>query len=286
MNERDLYEEILSITAPWRVTSVVFRKGVGQVTVFVSHEPNATCLCPMCGSEGPGYDTRTRRWRHLDTCQYPTIIEATVPRMTCPTHGVIMLAVPWAETGARYTSLFEARIIDWLKETSIAAVSRQFKLSWTAIANIQRRAVERGLGRRKMMPSQHICVDETSFRKRHDYVTVVSDPTTGTVLHVAQDRQKDSLKDWYEGLDKAEFGAIETVSMDMWKAYIHATLEVVPDAEQKICFDKFHVAKHLGEAVDKVRREENKRLMSEGIKDLTGKKYHWLKNPENMTQRE
>lgn len=74
--------------------------------------------------------------------------------------------------------------------------------------------------------------------------------------------------------------------MDMWPAYINATLECIPEAESKIAFDKFHVAKYLGEAVDKVRRQEHKTLMAEGCDDLKGSKYDWLYNPRNMTHKQ
>ena len=107
-------------------------------------------------------------------------------------------------------------------------------------------------------------VDETAFRQRHDDVTVVSDQSTGTVLHVGEDRKKAGLKNWYESLPEHCLQAIESIAMDMWPAFINATLESVPGAGQKIAFDKFHVAQYLGEAVDKVRRQEHKTLMAEG----------------------
>ncbi|MCU7882089.1 MAG: transposase [Candidatus Thiodiazotropha sp. (ex Lucinoma aequizonata)] len=72
----------------------------------------------------------------------------------------------------------------------------------------------------------------------------------------------------------------------MWPAFINATLESLPGAEEKIAFDKFHVAKYLGEAVDKVRRQEHKALMSEGYEDLKWSKYDWLYNPQNMTHKQ
>lgn len=84
--------------------------------------------CPQCRKLCPDYDRRTRRWRHLDTCQLKTVLEADVPRVKCPEHGVVMVRVPWAEPESGFTALFEALVIDWLKEASIAAVSRQLKI--------------------------------------------------------------------------------------------------------------------------------------------------------------
>ena len=266
MRDKDLYAQILGIKSPWQVSSVDLNVPEGEVTVQVEQEEGARSCCPTCGKESPGYDSRTRRWRHLDTCQYKTILVADVPRVQCEDHGVVTVSVPWAEPGSGFTALFEALVIDWLKEASTLGVSRLMNLSWNAIDGIMQRAVERGLSRREETHATQIGVDETAFRKRHDYITIVSDQETGTVLHVGSDRKKQGLKDWYGSLSEEQREAIESVSMDMWPAFINATLESIPDAEEKIAFDKFHVAKYLGEAVDKVRRQEH--------------------NPENMTRRQ
>ena len=283
MRDKDLYAQILGIKSPWQVTDVELSVPEGEVTVQVEQEAGAKSCCPNCGKESPGYDSRRRRWRHLDTCQYKTILVADVPRVKCEEHGVVTVSVPWAEPGSGFTAMFEALVIDWLKEASILAVSRLMGLSWNAIDGIMQRAVKRGLSRREVLCVTQIGVDETAFKKRHDYVTVMSDQKEGTVLHVGGDRKKETLKAWYESLTDEQREAIESVSMDMWPAFINATLESLPAAEEKIAFDKSHVAKYLGEAVDKVRRQEHKALMAEGYQDLKGSKYDWLYNPENMT---
>jgi len=286
MRDKDLYAQILGIRSPWQVSSVELALSEGEVTVYVEQDAGAKLCCPVCGGESPGYDSRPRRWRHLDTCQYKTILVADVPRVKCQEHGVVTLSVPWAEPGSGFTAMFEALVIDWLKEASTSAVSRLMGLSWNAIDGIMQRAVKRGLSRREELCMSHIGVDETAFKKRHDYVTIVSDQESGTVLHVGGDRKKEGLKDWYDSLTEEQREAIESVSMDMWPAFINATLESIPGAEEKIAFDKFHVAKYLGEAVDKVRRQEHKALMAEGYEDLKGSKYDWLYNPENMTRKQ
>lgn len=286
MRDKDLYAQILGIKSPWQVADVELSVSKGEVTVQVEQEAGAKSCCPSCGKESPGYDSRRRRWRHLDTCQYKTILVADVPRVKCEEHGVVTVSVPWAEPGSGFTAMFEALVIDWLKEASISAVSRLMGLSWNAIDGIMQRAVARGLLRREAAFPTQIGVDETAFRKRHDYVTIVSDQQEGNVLHVGSDRRKETLKAWYESLTEAQRESIQSVSMDMWPAYINATLESLPEAEEKIAFDKFHVAKYLGEAVDKVRRQEHKALMAEGYEDLKGSKHDWLYNPENMTRKQ
>ena len=286
VRDKDLYAQILGIKSPWRVSSVELALSEGEVTVHVEQKAGARRCCPTCGKDSPGYDSRTRRWRHLDTCQFKTILVADLPRVKCQEHGVVTVSVPWAELGSGFTAMFEALVIDWLQEASTSAVSRLMGLSWNAIDGIMQRAVERGLSRREKVCAARIGVDETAFRKRHDYVAIVSDQQAGTVLHVGSDRKKATLKAWYDGLTEEQREAIESVSMDMWPAFINATLESLPGADEKIAFDKFHVAKYLGEAVDKVRRQEHKALMAEGYEDLKGSKYDWLYNPKNMTRKQ
>ena len=286
MRDKDLYAQILGIRSPWQVTDVELNLAAGEVKVYVDYESGAEQLCPTCGTPSPGYDKRRREWRHLDTCQFKTILVADVPRVQCKEHGVVTVHVPWAEPGSGFTALFEALVIDWLREASTQAVARQLSLSWNAIDGIMQRAVKRGLARRASIEPKQLGVDETSFRKRHDYVTIVSDQQTGHVLHVAKERTKDSLKHWYSTLTPGQREAIESISMDMWPAFINATLESIPGAAEKIAFDKFHVAKYLGDAVDKVRRQEHKALLAQGRDELKGSKHKWLYNPQNMSRKQ
>src|SRR5690606_22817775 len=206
---------------------------------------NGKLTCPKCGQVCPGYDRRPRRWRHLDTCQLKTVLEADVPRVECNEHGVVTVSVPWAEPGSGFTALFEALIIDWLKEASIQAVARQLKLSWNAIDGVMQRAVKRGLARRTTRSPEYLSVDETAFARRHEYVTVVTDQQRGVVLHVADDRKTQSLSAYYAELDVEQKANIKAVAMDMWPAYISATEAHIPQAREKIAFDKFHIAKYL-----------------------------------------
>lgn len=139
-------------------------------------------ICPDCGEECHGYDTRERCWRHLYTCQFQTILVAKAPRVECPTHGVGQIRVPWVEEGSRFTAMFECLVIDWLRESNVTAVARLMHLSWDEVHGIMSRAVERGLERRKLTLPTGLGVDETSFQKRHEYVTIVCDRSEGEVL--------------------------------------------------------------------------------------------------------
>lgn len=282
MKDTQLYKQILGIEKPWSVQEVKVSLADDEVEVLVARGAGKLA-CPKCGKKCPGYDKRRRRWRHLDTCQLKTVLVADIPRMRCPEHGVVTVDIPWAESGSGFTALFEALVINWLKEASVSAVSKQLKLSWNAVDGIMQRAVKRGLSRREAHSPKNISVDETAYQKGHDYITVVTDQDQGIVLHVAEERTTDSLSTFYDELSAEQKASIKSVSMDMWPAYIKATKEALDDAEHKIAFDRFHVAQYLGKAVDQVRRKEHRQLLGQGDDRLKRTKYQWLSNPVNMS---
>ena len=286
MRDRDLYATILGLTAPWKVTGVELDSKLERVAVTVEAADHLAFVCPECGESCPGYDTRERRWRHLDTCQYQTVLVAKVPRIKCSEHGVRQIQVPWGEAGSGFTALFEAVVIDWLKEATTAAVARRIGLTWDEVDGIMQRAVARGLARRKPRDLYAIGVDETSFQKRHEYVTVVTDLLTSDVLYVADHRKKSSLDGFYQEQTPDRLATLEIVAMDMCKAYISSTRAHVPAADGKICFDRFHVAKVLGDALDKVRREEHRALMSADDNSLTGTKHLLLRRGDTLEAHE
>lgn len=278
----DFYAQLLGIQPPWFVEEVFLEEDEGRVIVQVDHD-RRSYSCPKCGVAVTRYDYRGRRWRHLDSCEYETILAANVPRVQCPEHGVIQLEVPWAEAGSGFTALFEAKVIAWLQESSIEAVRRQLGLSWSAVDTIMKRAVARGLSRQEARSVRRIGVDETSYKKGQKYLTIVTDLEEGKVLYVDQERTAQSLAGFYESLPNGSLEQIEAVAMDMWKPYIQATENHVPEADRKICFDKFHVAQHLGNAIDRVRRQEHKALRRQGNEILSGTKQLWRQNPKNMS---
>lgn len=281
MRDDELYRALLGLTPPWEVVSVDLDIPGQQVTVKVDAGPGPFS-CPECQALVPGYDRKLRRWRHLDTCQFITWIEAEVPRVECPRHGVKQLPVPWAEAGSQFTALFERLAIDLLRECSVEGAAAILRISWDEAWGIKQRAVRRGLAGRTRRVVAHLGVDEKAFAKRHRYFTLVADLDAGCVLYVGDDRKQESLNRYWQSLAPEQRAGIEAIAMDMWEPYVQSTLEHVPEATEKIVFDKFHIAKHLHEAVDRVRRLEARLLRRAGDDRLVGTKYLWLMRPKDM----
>ena len=268
----EAFSRMVGLGRGWKVSRVEFSESDKAYHVHVARTSRAALRCPECGARVPGYDTVLRKWRHLDACEHQLYLVCEVPRVNCAAHGKRMIELPWAEKGSRYTALFETYVIRLLKEASVSAVSRQAGLGWKAVSGLIKRATERGLARRGPEAFRHLMVDETSFRKGHRYVTVVSDGDSGRVLYVGLGRSRESLEAFYRSLSAEQLAAIESVCMDMWPAYIKATQAWVAEAEKKIAFDRFHVAKHLGE------------LLAVGDETLKGSRYQWLTRPEHMNR--
>jgi transposase len=180
-------------------------------------------------------------------------LHARLPRVTCSEHGIRQALLPWALPGARYTIAFERQAIDVLLETDVLGCARLLHLSWHEAWHIMERAVARGQQAKKRRLIRRLGVDEKAVAKRHQYVTSVCDLDRATVEYVADDRKKSSLDAYYDSLSKKQLRGIRAVAMDMWEPFIASTVAHVPQGKDKIVFDRFHIMKHMGEAVDKVR---------------------------------
>jgi len=284
MQDKQLFAHLLGVETPWQVERVELHLEEGEVHVYLTHPRATRWRCPQCSRPCRLYDHQPERcWHHLDIFQYVTIVHADPPRCQCAEHGVLAVSLPWAQKSSRFTALFERWVIAWLGVTNQNAVAERMRISWDEAHGIMERAVARGLARRSVETLPTIGIDEKAFRKGHKYLTLVYDHEGSRVLHVAEERKESSLASFWAMLTPAQKDGIEAISMDMWEPFINSVRANVPDADSKIVFDKYHIASHLGNAVDLVRRQENKQLRLSGDDRLVGTKYDWLTNPENFT---
>jgi transposase len=270
------YGLLLGIQSPWQVGRVDLQLKANRVEVDVEYEAGLPVACPQCGRACPRYDhAPQRQWRHLDVMQFATIIRARVPRCQCPAHGVMTLQVPWAEPHGRFTLMFEAFALTVIEAArSFVQAMEILRVDWHTIQEIVRRAVERGLARRSTAAVRQVGMDEKSFGRGQDYVSLLTDLNGRRVLDVVPGRDTASALKLWACLPAPQRDRIEAVALDMSPEFTAGAQRSAPRAA--IVYDKFHVAKHLNEAVDKVRREEHRRLLERGDRSLTSTKYLWL----------
>jgi transposase len=283
MKDTKMYEALLGLKPPWRVQDVQLQLNEGKVVVRVEASPQRWA-CPQCGARMHVHEHTLRRWRHLDTCQFKTIIEARIPRVRCPEHGTTTVQVPWAEKYSRFTALFERLAIDMMHDCSISAASRYLRLSWDEADHIKAKAVERGLRRKKTVAAKAICIDEKSVSHGHDYVTVVAKLTqSGPIVdYIGDGRGEKALDGFWHVHSEDDLQAIQCVSMDMWKPYINSVESNLPAGTGAISHDPFHIIKNMNKAVDEVRRYEVSLLPYQEGKALKGTRYMWLYGFENL----
>lgn len=286
MKDTELYRYLLGIEQPWTVERVVLDLEQQRVDVWTTHKEGVHWPCAECGSMASLYDHAPERtWRHLDSCQFKTFLHARPPRINCKDHGVRQVRLSWAEESSRFTLLFERLAIDVLRESDILGATRILRISWDEAWHLMERAVKRGLLARGQRTCPRIGVDEKSVGKGHKYVTLVCDLAAGTVEYLADDREQGSLDGYYQGLSEEQRHGIEAVAMDLWDPYIASTKSYVPEAEDKIVFDRYHLMTHMGKAVDTVRKQEHRVLQQVGDETLTKSKYLWLYSEENLPEK-
>jgi transposase len=277
------YALLLGVGSPWEVKNVELKLEEKKVEIELGWQWGAAAKCPECGRECSIHDCAPERtWRHLDTMQFTTLIRARTPRSACPEHGVKTMQVPWAAPQGRFTLLFERFAVEvLLASASVSQACGLLGIGWDTAQEIMRRAVQRGLERRQLDRLKYLGMDEKSFRRGQSYVTLLTDLEESRVLDVVEERTAEAAGQLWDTLSAEQKQGVEAVAVDMWEPFIQTIQTQVPDAD--IVHDKFHVSSYLGEAVDKVRRQEHKELLAQGDETLKGTRQLWLYNPQNFS---
>lgn len=267
------YAGLLGIVSPWVVTEVVREPEAERVCVRIDWPADLPVLCPECGQPGKCHDTREREWRHLDAMGHEVRLRCAVPRCECKEHGVKNVRTPWAEPESRFTLHFEAfAVAVMLASRSLTQAAELLRLHWDSVQRLIERAVVRGLADRTTEGLKRVGLDEKSFLRGQSYISLMTDLNGRRVLEVVPGRDQEQAIALWEKLPAEQRGQIEAAAMDMGGNFIAATRKAAPQAA--IVHDRFHVAHHLNEAVDKTRREEARKLEEQG--DETLKKTRWL----------
>jgi transposase len=280
MKDTEFYAQILGLKKPWEVRAVRLDMAAKKVEVELGCEAK-TWWGNEEGERLPVYDHVERRWRHLDTCGFATELVCRVPRVEKPDGKVETVSVPWGEKGSRFTLLFEAWAVAVLNASrSVSQACELLGISWEAAHRIMKRAVQRGLDRRKEDELPYVGMDEKSFLRGQSYVSVLTDLLEGRVLEVVDGRDQVAAQCLLASLSDEQRESIEAVSIDMAASFQAALEAELPGVE--IVHDKFHIVQHLNEAVDQIRRAESKALAAEGDNTLKGTRQIWLVGEEKQ----
>jgi transposase len=206
---------------------------------------------------------------------------ANVPRVKYPDGHTELVSVPWAQPHGRFTLMFEGWAIAVLRATrTVSDACALLDLSWDTAQTIMEGAVKRGIEGREVQNIQRVGIDEKSFGRGQDYISVLTDLDQARVIEVVPGRDKGAACALFKTLPAQQLEKVQAVAMDMSESFGAAAREMAPKAD--IVYDRFHVSQALNQAVDQVRRAENKALLAEGDERLKGTRQTWLFNPKNL----
>jgi len=271
----------LGIVNPWIVEGIEFNAENKRFDIYLNFNKGTKFTCPSCGEEHCDvHDTRDKEWRHLDIFQYPTYLHVRVPRIECPQcNCIIQVDVPWARKYSSFTHFFETMIVLMAQDMQVSHVAKRVNENDTRLWRIIKHYIKIARKNLNFSNLTAICVDETSERKGHKYITIFADKVTGYVLYVCKGKDASTIGKFFTELlsHHGNPRKITQACCDMSAAFIAGITEYLENAQ--IIFDKFHVMQLTNEAVDEVRRNEQ-------VKNTLLKKsrYIWLKNPQNLTK--
>lgn len=290
----------------------------GVKTLIATVEPfkNKQCRCPYCDKKLPKYDTPTQpqSWRGLDCGGVLIDIRSTIPRVSCPEHGVVTAAVPWAFRNSRFTKEFDLTVA-WLSRTlNKSAISQYMRISWASVGRCITRTMKylEPDKSSRFTNLKRIGIDETSYSKGHKYITTVIDHDTNTVVWVSDKHGKTILESFFKQLTEEQRAGIEVVSGDGARWITECVEEYCPQARR--CTDPFHIVEWANFALDEIRKEawreanaelkqlkkeyprgkgrpsaddKNSQILSEAKEratDIKNSRYALGKAPENLTE--
>ena len=268
-----------------RVTAV--REEAGELVAQVERIGRRRLCCGRCGLEAKGtkgHTERSRRWRDLSMGQKWLVIVYWPYRAVCRACGVTTEGVPWSDRWSRLTRRLAEAVALMAKDRDWKATARFFAVNWKTVLTVVKRAVERGLARRRLKPVRWIGIDEVSRKKGHHYLTVVYDLKRHQLLWVGEGRTEETVNEFFTWLGKRRSQRLRVVCMDMWAPYLKAVRTRAPQAT--VAFDRFHLVRHVSDAVDEVRRSLMRKLKSPFRALVKGTRFVLLKNPWNLTPRQ
>jgi transposase len=275
-------QQALGLTPPWTVVRCDFDAEAHRLDVQIDFAAGSRFVCSSCGAtDCPVHDTAQKTWRHLNFFQHQAYLTARVPRVRCDKCGIKQVNVPWARPDSGFTLLFEAMVMTMVSGMPVKAVARIVGEHDTRLWRVIHHYVGQARARRDAADVTQLAIDETAARRGHDYITLFVDIEQARVLFATEGRDAATVAAFADDLAAhgGDAEAISEVCIDMSPAFIKGVTENLPNAA--ITFDKFHAVKIINDAVDQVRRAEQKQQSV-----LRGTRYIWLRNPDNLSERQ
>jgi transposase len=285
MDTKNLLSVVLGLEdSSWHISDVDLNTKEETVYVTLRYATPLQFHCKKCASTEYKHihDHKTRTWRHKDLCEFMTVLKADVPRVSCAQCGCVsQVTIPWAQAFMRITHSLAQQILDACVVMSLSDVQKTYRISWYTLSHVLARAVASARQVKDISHVKVLGIDEVALHKGHVYLTLFYDLERSEVIWVGENRRCETVQQFVHFFGTENFHALNAICCDMWPPYLKAI--TMFGCRDKVVFDKFHIKKHLNDAVDKVRRQEHRTLLEHGNGVLKHTKYLWLKNQENLS---
>lgn len=250
----------LGLEEPWYIVGMKFNEEELALHIHVDIRKDAEIACPVCGgvTKRYGYEPKERTWRHGDCMFYPCYVHCRRPRVLCKKCGIKQVNAPFERKNSRFTLLFEGYAMMILADMPVAKAASLLRCDEKSMTSILQYWVNKAVDGMDLSDVAMLAIDETSFKRGHKYVTLIIDAAKRRVIDVEKGRDAETVMLFSEKLSR-KGGTPEkiiAVTSDMSKAFLPAVEAAFPNAEHTI--DKFHVKKVLIDALDEVRKSEQK----------------------------
>ncbi|MGB4068226.1 MAG: ISL3 family transposase [Nitrospira sp.] len=242
--------------------------------------------CGACGCvHHAWYDRKIRRVRDLPCGDTRVYLEVEIRRVECKTCGKVKQeTLDWLADNPFHTNRFAFFVGRRCRTMTIKDVAEETRLNWKTIKALDAQYMQEQLRRAGTPTPKVVGIDESSIRKGHTYRIVVSDlARRQPIWFGGKDRSEESMDAFYQWLGVSKSKKIRLAVMDMWKAFRNSTRKPEHAPYAAILFDKFHVLRHLGAALDTVRKAEYYRLTGKDRRFIKGQQYTLLSHRENLT---
>jgi len=259
--------------------------------VEIRPRANGRAKCSKCGRRRPGYDRLgERRFEFVPLWGIAVYFLYTMRRVNCPSCGVVVEAVPWAEGKNQLTTTYAWFLARWAKRLCWKEVAEAFHTSWEKVFRAVEMAVSWGLAHRDLSSVTAIGVDEVLWHRGHHYLTVVYqiDTNCRRLLWIGKERTAKTLMRFFFWFGPDRIRRLRFICTDMWRGYLKVIAYYAKKGTLTAVhlLDRFHIAQNMNKAIDKVRAQEAKELKAKGIDVLKRARWCVLKRPENLTQQQ
>jgi len=259
------------------------------INVEINARKNSKIKCSGCGKEYKVYydKLKSRKFEFLHIFCYTVYFIYGLRRVNCKNCGVKVEEIPWATGKYQLTKIYMAFLASWAKDLAWSRVAKRFGTSWRKVAESVKWVVNYGLRHRDLKNIHSIGVDEIQYKSNHKYLTLVYQIDKGCrrLLWIGKDRTAKTFNTFFDDMEKKQQDFCESIHFicsDMWKAFIKVSKQRLPNCLHVL--DRFHIKKMLSDAIDKTRKEETKKLKSQGCKPvLAGCKWILLKKRGNLS---